>query len=83
MQDVNLASTAAPPALPFPTLSLEHASPQNILDANEKPKLVPENEEVKIKETDMVGNEEVKKIENQGDEVVNQAGDIVPGTTMK
>ena len=31
----------------------------------------------------MVGNEEVKKIENQGDEVVNQAGDIVPGTTMK
>ena len=80
MQDVNLASTAAPPALPFPTLSLEHASPQNILDANEKPKLVPENEEVKIKdsekETDLVDNEEVKRTETMN-------WSTRQGTTMK
>ena len=50
-----------------------------VLGANGKPKLVPEDEEVKIEDTDMVDNEGAKKIEKQNDEMVelvdNQAGD--------
>lgn len=48
-----------------------------VLDANGKPK--PEDEEVKIEETELVDNEEAKNIEKQSDEMVelvdNQAED--------
>ena len=38
-----------------------------VLDANGKPKLVPEDEEVKSVETEKVDNEEAEQIENQDD----------------
>ena len=41
-----------------------------VLDDNGKPKLVPEDEEVQIEETEMVDNEKAKKIENQDNELV-------------
>ena len=41
-----------------------------VLDDNGKLKLVPEDEEVQIEETEMVDNEKAKKIENQDNELV-------------
>ena len=38
-----------------------------VLDTNGKPKLVPEEEEVRSEETEMVDNKEAEQIENQDD----------------
>ena len=49
-----------------------------VLGANGKPKRVPEDEEVKIKETEMVANEEATAIEQDAEMVklvANQAED--------